>query len=127
VTFTGALPDAAMLISQADAFILPSDGESFGLAALEALSSGVPVVGARAGGLPEVVRDGEDGILEPVGDVEAMGRRLSMMLADPVMHRRFKEAARRHVEQQFRTDLVVPHYEDLYRATIASRAGSLPA
>ena len=118
VTFTGAMPDAAKLLSQADAFLLPSDGESFGLAALESLSCGVPVVGARAGGLPEVVTDGEVGILEEVGDVEKMGRRLSELLGDPEALSRMGRAGRRRVEETFRTDRVVPDYEALYRRVL---------
>jgi N-acetyl-alpha-D-glucosaminyl L-malate synthase BshA len=124
VTFTGALPDAALLLSQADAFILPSDGESFGLAALEAMACGVPVVGARAGGLVEVVRDGEEGILEPVGAVEAMGRRLGALLSDREGHERMRRNSRRRVESKYRTDLVVPLYEELYQETIARRRGA---
>lgn len=118
VTFTGKIPDAANLIRQVDAFLLPSDGESFGLAALEALSSGVPVVGARAGGLPEVLEDGVHGILEEVGDVQSMGRRLSDLLGDSEAHATAGRLARAHVEETFRTDRVVPLYEDLYRRTI---------
>ncbi len=118
VTFTGAMPDAAKLLSQADAFLLPSDGESFGLAALEALSCGVPVVGARAGGLPEVVTDGEVGILERVGDVEAMGGRLSALLRDQSAREDMRHAARSRVERHFRNDKVVPIYEGLYRRVI---------
>jgi N-acetyl-alpha-D-glucosaminyl L-malate synthase BshA len=121
-TFTGSMPDAAQLLSQVDAFILPSDGESFGLAALEAMSCGVPVVGARAGGLPEVVTDGESGILEDVGDTEAMGRRLSALLGDRKAHEAMGRAARERVEKKFRTDKVVPLYEEVYRDVIRSRS-----
>jgi len=119
VTFTGAMPDAAKLLAQADAFLLPSDGESFGLAALEALACGVPVVGARAGGLPEVVIDGEVGILEEVGDVLRMGARLSELLGDADQRARFSAAARRRVEEHYRTERVVPAYESVYRRVLA--------
>jgi N-acetyl-alpha-D-glucosaminyl L-malate synthase BshA len=121
-TFTGSMPDAAQLLSQVDAFILPSDGESFGLAALEAMSCGVPVVGARAGGLPEVVTDGESGILEDVGDTETMGRRLSTLLGDRLARESMGRAARERVEKKFRTDKVVPQYEEVYRDVIRLRA-----
>ena len=122
VTFTGAMPDASRLLSQADAFLLPSDGESFGLAALEALSCGVPVVGARAGGLPEVVIDGESGILESVGDCEAMGSRLSEILGNVATRESYRQRARRRVEEHFRTDRVAPRYEDVYRSILERRA-----
>lgn len=118
VTFTGAMPDAAKLLAQADAFVLPSDGESFGLAALEALACGVPVVGALAGGLPEVVTDGETGILEEVGDVLRMGGRLADLLGDPAALDACRQAARRRVEEHYRTDRVVPKYEELYRKVL---------
>ena len=118
VTFTGAMPDAARLLAQADAFILPSDGESFGLAALEASSCGVPVVGARAGGLPEVVIDGVTGILEEVGDVVKMGARLSALLGDAEAQGAFRVASRRRIEEVYRTDRIVPRYEDLYHRVL---------
>lgn len=121
VLFTGSLPDAAPLLAQSDAFVLPSDGESFGLAALEAMACGVPVVAARAGGLPEVVRDGVEGILADVADVETMGRRLSSLLADKTAFEAMKMAARRRAETTFATSMIVPHYEDFYRRALARR------
>ena len=113
------MDDLAEVLPAADVLLLPSLHESFGLVALEAMACGVPVVGARAGGLPEVVRDGTDGILEAVGDVEAMGRRLSALLADRQEHARLRQNARRRSEEHFRTDQVVPLYEDLYREVLS--------
>ncbi len=121
IVFTGALPDAAELTAQADAFLLPSDGESFGLAALEALACGVPVVGSRAGGLPEVFEDGVEGILEEVGQTRAMGQRLVALLGDPKRLEATKLAARARATQLFRTESVVPQYEQVYRDVIARR------
>src|SRR6185437_8133008 len=72
VFFLGKIEAVAPLLAGADLFLLPSSSESFGLSALEALASGVPVIGTAAGGLPEVVRDGETGALCPVGDVDGM-------------------------------------------------------
>ena len=74
VFFLGKIDAVAPLLAGADLFLLPSSSESFGLSALEALASGVPVIGSDAGGLPEVVRDGETGFLCPVGDVDGDGR-----------------------------------------------------
>ena len=75
VLFLGKQDSVAELLACADLFLLPSALESFGLAALEAMASGVPVVASRAGGLPEVVEDGVNGYLAPPGDVEGDGRR----------------------------------------------------
>ena len=72
ITFLGNLPLVEEVLAGADLFLLPSETESFGLAALEALSCEVPVIATDVGGLPEVVRSGENGFLLPVGDVEAM-------------------------------------------------------
>src|SRR5215469_12028462 len=72
VAFLGKVDAVAPLLAAAHVFLLPSETESFGLSALEALACGVPVVASRAGGLPEVVRDGETGVLCGVGDVDGM-------------------------------------------------------
>src|SRR5205814_7043209 len=72
VSFLGKLDQIAPLLAAADLFLLPSQSESFGLSALEALASGVPVIGTNAGGLPAVVRDGETGFLCGIGDIPGM-------------------------------------------------------
>ncbi len=120
ITFVGAITDVERVLASADAFLLPSDGESFGLAALEAMACGVPVVGALAGGLPEVVTDGVDGILEPVGAVEAMGSRLAALLANPEGVAAMGAAGRAKVESTYRPELVVPSYEAAYEAALAA-------
>src|SRR5262252_8644158 len=82
VFFLGKIDAVAPLLAGADLFLLPSSTESFGLSALEALASGVPVIGSNAGGLPEVVRDGETGFLCEVGDVDAMASASLELLRD---------------------------------------------
>ncbi|HRP08952.1 MAG TPA: glycosyltransferase, partial [Gemmatimonadales bacterium] len=93
VRFLGRLDSVAPILAAADLFVLPSQTESFGLAALEAMACGAPVVAARTGGLSEVIEDGIDGILEPVGSVEAMARRAVALLRDPEAYGRMRDAA----------------------------------
>jgi glycosyltransferase involved in cell wall biosynthesis len=84
------------------------------LAALEAMSCGVPVIASRVGGLPEVVEDGVSGLLFPVGDVEGMAQGAVRILADDALHARMAQAARQRVLDHFDADQIVPQYEALY-------------
>ena len=97
---------------------MPSQTESFGLAALEAMACGTPVLAARVGGIPEVITDGVEGILEPVGSVEAMARRAIDLLRDTSAARGMREAALARA-QHFSTDVVVPQYEAYYHKVLA--------
>lgn len=114
VRFLGRLDTVAPMLAAADMFVLPSQTESFGLAALEAMACGTPVLAARTGGLPELIVDGVDGILEPVGSVEAMARRAVDVLRDPVRHSQMREAARARAGA-FSSEVVVPQYEAYYQ------------
>jgi N-acetyl-alpha-D-glucosaminyl L-malate synthase BshA len=114
VRFLGKVESVGDVLRGADLFLLPSVTESFGLAALEAMACGVPVIASAVGGLPEVVQDGETGYLAPVGDVDAMSERALRVLEDNAEHERLKRnAAARALA--FAADRIVPRYEALYQ------------
>ena len=113
VRFVGRVDDVADLLRGADLFLLPSETESFGLAALEAMACGVPVIASRVGGIPEVVTEGESGFLAPVGDVATMTERAIAALGDPTRLAGLRAGAVRRAGD-FSTDRIVPQYERLY-------------
>ena len=118
-TYLGNVAAIETLLPIADLFLLPSDAESFGLAALEAMACGVPVIGTAKGGLPEVVEDGTEGFLRPVGDVEGMADAAMSLLDDPLLWKRFSEAARHRALREFPTASIVKRYRQLYEAVLA--------
>ncbi|MDQ3697622.1 MAG: glycosyltransferase, partial [Gemmatimonadota bacterium] len=101
-----------------DLFLLPSNRESFGLSALEALACGVPVIGSRAGGLGEVVRDGDTGALCTVGDVDAMARAAVGILGDPNRWEAMSTAAAADARARFSEQTVVSEYESYYKRVL---------
>ena len=115
ITFIGSLPLVEEVLVGADVFLLPSESESFGLAALEAMSCEVPVVATRAGGVPEVVVDGETGFLCGVGDVEGMAAAALRLLTDEDLRRRLGRAGRERAISEFSQDAVVQRYRSIYR------------
>jgi N-acetyl-alpha-D-glucosaminyl L-malate synthase BshA len=119
VFFLGKIDAVAPLLAGADLFLLPSNSESFGLSALEALASGVPVVGSDAGGLPEVVRTEETGVLCPPGDVEAMSVAALEILRDRARWEAMSALAARDARERFSMDAVVAEYESFYEYTLA--------
>jgi len=115
------LPD---VLRGADAFLLTSETESFGLAALEAMACGVPVVASAVGGVPEVVTDGESGFLRPAGDVAGMAEAALRLLTDHALAARMAAAARRRAETTFRREPAVDRYLDVYRRALNSSFSS---
>jgi N-acetyl-alpha-D-glucosaminyl L-malate synthase BshA len=115
VTFVGKQDHVERIFPVAHVLLLPSELESFGLAALEAMACGVPPVATRTGGLPEVVTDGVDGFLENVGDVEAQAQRVISLLTEEPLHRQMAHAARLTANARFCASLIIPRYEAYYR------------
>jgi N-acetyl-alpha-D-glucosaminyl L-malate synthase BshA len=118
VFFLGKLDAVAPLLAGADLFLLPSQTESFGLSALEALACGVPVVASDTGGLPEVVRDGVTGALRPIGDVEAMAAAGLAILGDRERWKTMSTAAAADARERFSRDAIVSRYERFYEQSL---------
>jgi N-acetyl-alpha-D-glucosaminyl L-malate synthase BshA len=115
VLFLGEQDQVVPLLSAADVFLLPSAQESFGLAALEAMACGVPVVASRVGGLPEVIEDGITGFLHAVDDLDGMARSTLRLLTDEALHSRTAEAARGAAHRRYCDSKIVPMYESYYQ------------
>lgn len=126
VLFLGQQDDIRGPLAGADLLLLPSEQESFGLTALEAMVSGVPVIATSIGGLPEVVADGECGRLFPVGEVRGMAAEAVRLLTDEPARRAMGQAGRERAIEHFAREVVLPRYEDLY-ARVAAGVPPLPA
>jgi N-acetyl-alpha-D-glucosaminyl L-malate synthase BshA len=118
VQFVGKQNDMSELLAISDVLLLPSELESFGLVALEAMACEVPVVATRVGGIPEVVQDGVDGFLYEVGDIQAMADGCLSILNNPQARDSLGKAAREHANRDFCASKIVLQYEDLYIRTI---------
>jgi N-acetyl-alpha-D-glucosaminyl L-malate synthase BshA len=118
--FVGKQARIVDYLSVADVLLLPSEQESFGLAALEAMACEVPVVASRVGGVPEVVTDGETGCLAEVGDVEKMADDAARLLADDAARREMGRRARASALSRYSTDLVIPQYLSFYERILAA-------
>lgn len=115
VLFLGKQNNVIDLLAIADLFLLPSEKESFGLAALEAMACEVPVIASKTGGLPELVKDGHTGYLSDVGDVEKMTKDALELLKSPDVLRRFRKNARKRAVEEFSADRIVEQYIALYQ------------
>jgi N-acetyl-alpha-D-glucosaminyl L-malate synthase BshA len=116
VDFVGKQPQSVVrnYLSIADLLLLPSLTESFGLVALEAMASEVPVVATRVGGIPELVEEGETGYLFEIGDVDGMARRAASILTDEHERSRLGRRGREVAVSRFATEIIIPQYERLY-------------
>jgi N-acetyl-alpha-D-glucosaminyl L-malate synthase BshA len=115
VIYLGTQDYIENLLACADLFLIPSEEESFGLAALEAMSAITPVIGSNIGGLPEVVDDSVNGFLHPVGDVDAMAKSIIKLLQNEKMLKEFGQKARQKAQDMFNIHAVIPQYENYYK------------
>ena len=118
IHFLGKQDNVNELLPLADLMLLPSEMESFGLAALEAMACGVPAIATRVGGVPELIDDGINGRLFPVGDVEGMAQAAIALLTDEPARQRMAEAARKTAQDRFCASRIIPLYEEYYDRVI---------
>jgi len=115
VKFLGKQDGLVEILSSSDVFLIPSQSESFGLAALEAMSCGVPVVSSSVGGLPELVKHNESGFIAEIGDVERMAKYTLDLLTNDKKYEMFSQNARNRTLNNFDKSIVVPMYEQHYK------------
>ena len=120
VTFYGEQESFVEILSIADLFLMPSQSESFGLSALEAMACGVPVVSSNAGGLPELNLHGDTGYIAEIGDVDKMAEYAISLLSDKNRYRIFSENAHERAVSLFSSEKVVPQYEQYYEEILGS-------
>ena len=118
VLFVGKQVNIPSYLGVADVFLLPSELESFGLAALEAQACEVPVIATRIGGIPEVIAEGETGYLSDVGDVDKMSEDTLRLLADEDLQRAFGEKGRELALQRYGSDKIIPQYIEFYEKVL---------
>lgn len=121
VVFLGKTNEVERILCMSDLFLLPSETESFGLAALEAMAGKVPVISSNAGGLPEVNIHGETGFTANVGDVKTMAKYGIHILKDETLHAKMSESAYKQA-QSFSIERILPMYEDVYERALKSVA-----
>lgn len=124
VSFVGKQANISDYLGIGDVFLLPSELESFGLAALEAQACEVPVVATRVGGIPEVVDDGETAYLSNVGDVDKMAADTLKLLNDDDLHRAFGQKGRELAVQRYSTEKIIPQYIAYYEKIVSKTASA---
>ncbi len=118
IRFLGKQEPVEEILSIADIFVMPSETETFGLAALEAMACNVPVVASQIGGLPELVIDGETGFLCPLDNNDAFIDRIKLLLENDDLHEKMSHASRSRAVDEFDMHKVTPQYEEFYREII---------
>jgi len=120
VKFLGKQDGLVEILTASDVFLIPSQSESFGLAALEAMSCGIPVVSSSVGGLPELVGHNESGFIAEIGDIERMAKYVIDLLTNERKYKIFSNNARERTIKKFDTNKVVPLYEEFYKEILSS-------
>ena len=118
VTFMGKQDHVERIFPNMHVLLMPSEMESFGLAALEAMACGVPAVATRVGGVPELITHGVDGFLEPVGDIAAQAGRVTELLTDDALYQKMAKAARQAAVERFASSIIIPQYERYYQEVL---------
>jgi L-malate glycosyltransferase len=119
VDFVGKQENVNELLALSDLMLMPSEMESFGLAALEAMACRVPAIATRVGGVPELIEDGVNGLLYEIGDVEGMAAGAISILSDPALLERLSTASRRTAQDHFCASRIIPLYEQYYERILA--------
>lgn len=120
VKFLGKQDALVEILTSSDIFLIPSQSESFGLAALEAMACGLPVISSSVGGLPELVRHNETGFIAEIGDIDRMAKYTLELLTNERKYKMFSENARRRAVDVFDKSQVVPMYEKYYKTILES-------
>lgn len=125
VRFLGRQDEIAQVISLADLLLLPSEKESFGLVALEAMACGVPTIGSQTGGIPELIEHGKTGFIAPIGDTETMAKYAIKLLSDDRMVEQFRQACLETACKDFCKDSITSQYEDIYYRVLGRKVPRL--
>lgn len=121
IHFLGKQDSVQDLLPVGDLMLMPSEMESFGLAALEGMACGVPCIATRVGGVPELVEEGVNGLLFRVGDVVSMAQGAVRILSDATLQQAMAHAARKTAQDKFCTSRIIPLYEHYYQQVLAAR------
>ncbi|MEA2070254.1 MAG: glycosyltransferase, partial [Asgard group archaeon] len=121
IIFHGSLLNVPEILCHTDVFIIPSARESFGLAALEAMACEIPVISSNAGGLPEVIEDGNAGFQVEPGNIQQLVKYISLLVEDDKLRVKLAKEARKIATTKFHPDKIIPQYENLYREILEKK------
>lgn len=125
VLFLGKQDGLVEILSASDLFLMPSQSESFGLSALEAMSCGLPVISTSVGGLPELINHNETGYIAEIGDIDRMARYAMDLLTNERKYQEFSQKSRERAVNDFDISIIVPQYEQYYQEILEGRGDSV--